>query len=218
MFLNIVGCILIFILSILLAWPLAGYMNKVYKGTKSLLDFLGPLEKFIFKICRIDPLKEMDWKVYLVALIIINGVWLVYGFVILLFQGSLFLNPAHNPSMGWQLALNSAVSFVTSTNLQHYSGETGATYLSQLAVFMFLQFVSAATSLSAGVAIVRGLASNSALTIGNFYSDFVKSCTRILLPLSTIAGIIFIFNGMPMTFKGPDKMGLIVVVFVYRAL
>ena len=105
--------------------------------------------------------------------------------------------------MEWTLAFNTAISFLTSTNLQHYSGETGASYLSQLGVFTFLQFVSAATSLCAGVAIVRGLASGSIATLGNFYNDFVRSCTRILLPLCIVTAIIFIFNGMPMTFNGP---------------
>src|SRR6202142_1110728 len=162
MFQNSIVCILIFILSVLLALPAGAYMNKVYKGRNSFLDFLKPFENFIFKICRIDPLKEMNWKQYLIAMAVINAVWLVFGFVILIFQGSLFLNPAGNPSMEWSLGINSAISFLTSTNLQHYSGETGATYLSQMAVFMFLQFVSAATSLSAGIAVIRALANKTA--------------------------------------------------------
>jgi K+-transporting ATPase ATPase A chain len=157
MFQNSIVCILIFILSLLLALPAGAYMNKVYKGRNNFLDFLKPFENFIFKICRIDPLKDMNWKQYLIAMAVINAVWLVFGFVILIFQGNLFLNPAGNPSMEWSLAFNSAISFLTSTNLQHYSGESGATYLSQMGVFRFLQFVSAATSLSVGVAVVRGL-------------------------------------------------------------
>jgi K+-transporting ATPase ATPase A chain len=108
--------------------------------------------------------------------------------------------------MDWSLALNSAISFLTSTNLQHYAGETGATYLSQMAVFMFLQFVSAATSLTAGIAVVRGLTSGTGSDLGNFYKDFVRSLTRVLLPLSVIVAVLFTFNGMPMTFRGPDKL------------
>lgn len=196
----------IFLIAVLLAFPVALMMKKTYAGEKNFMDFLLPFERFIFKICRIDPVREMDWKNYLSVLMLIQVCWFVFGFVILLIQGHLFLNPAHIPNMEWTLAFNSAISFLTSTNLQHYSGETGASYLSQLGVFTFLQFVSAATSLCAGVAIVRGLASGSIATLGNFYNDFVRSCTRILLPLCIVTAIIFIFNGMPMTFKGPKEI------------
>jgi potassium-transporting ATPase potassium-binding subunit len=181
-------------------------MNSVYKGRNSLLDFLQPFENFIFRSCRINPLKEMNWRQYLIAMGILNGVWVVYGFMLLMLQGSLFLNPAGNPSMEWSLAVNSAISFLTSTNLQDYSGETGATYLSQTAVFMFLQFVSAATSLAAGVAVVRGLVARTRTSLGNFYSDFLRSLTRILLPLCIIAAILFAFSGVPATFKGPQQI------------
>lgn len=206
MFQNALVCILIFTVSLLLAWPLGAYMNKVYKGRDSFLDFLKPVEKFIFSVCRIDPLEEMTWKQYLIAMAVINGVWLVYAFVILIFQGSLFLNPAGNPSMEWSLAVNSAVSFLTSTNLQHYSGESGATYFSQIGVFMFLQFVSAATSLAVGVAVVRGLVAKTRTSLGNFYHDFVLSLTRVLLPLCIVTAILFLFSGVPMTFNGPQKI------------
>jgi len=148
----------------------------------------------------------MDWKQYLSAIFVINSIWLVWAFFILIFQGELFLNPAHNPSMEWSLAINSAVSFLTSTNLQHYSGETGATYLSQIAVFMFLQFVSAATSLAAGIAVVRGLVNKTASDLGNFYKDFIRSLTRVLLPLSVVVAVFFMFRGMPMTFDGPHTI------------
>ena len=203
---NIIGAVLMFIIAVLLAIPVATLMKKTYNNEKSFMDFILPIERFVFKICRITPGVEMDWKKYLSTLLLIQIFWFVFGFVVLLIQGHLFLNPAHVPDMEWTLALNSAISFLTSTNLQHYSGETGATYLSQMSVFMFLQFVSAATSLCAGVAIVRGLAANSVSALGNFYNDFIKSCTRILLPLSFIVATIFIFNGMPMTFKGAKEV------------
>ncbi len=195
-------CCLLFLASALLAWPIGRFMSKVYSGNANRLDFLKPFEQFIFKTCGIDPAREMGWKQYLWAMVVINAVWLVFGFLVLLFQGRLFLNPAGNPSMEWTLALNSVISFITSTNLQHYAGESGATYLSQTGVFMFLQFVSAATSLAVGVAVVRALASRSTAHLGNFFSDFVLSLTRILLPLSVIAAILFLFCGVPMTFEG----------------
>ena len=203
---NIIGAVLIFIIAVLLSIPVATLMKKTYNNEKNFMDFMHPVERFVFRICRIDPGKEMDWKKYLSTLLLIQLFWFVFGFVVLLVPGRLFLNPAHVPDMEWTLALNSTISFLTSTNLQHYSGETGATYLSQMSVFMFLQFVSTATSLCAGVAIVRGLSANSASTLGNFYNDFIRSCTRILLPLCVIVATIFIFNGMPMTFKGPKEI------------
>ena len=203
---DILGALFIFISAVLLAIPVATLMKKTYSNEKNFMDFMQPLEGFILKICRIDPAKEMDWKKYLSTLLLIQVSWFVFAFVVLLIQGHLFLNPAHIRDMEWTLALNSAISFLTSANLQHYSGETGATYLSQLSVFMFLQFVSAATSLCAGVAIVRGLSASSTVTLGNFYNDFVRSCTRILLPLCIVVASIFMFNGTPMTFNGPKEV------------
>src|ERR1700722_17556433 len=116
MLLNSLSCILIFVVSLLLALPLGTYMSKVFSGDKNLLDFLKPFERFIFKTCSINPLQEMNWKQYLIAMAVINSVWLVYGFIILMAQGKLFLNPAGNPSMEWSLAINSAISFITGTN------------------------------------------------------------------------------------------------------
>ena len=203
---DLFGFLLIFLFTVFIALPFGRYMKKVYGNEKSILDFLRPLENFIFKLCHIDPDAPMTWKKYLIALLTIQVFWLIFAFLMLLFQGKLFLNPSAIPGMEWTLALHSAISFLTSTNLQHYSGESGASYLSQTAVFTFLQFVSAATSLAAGVAIVRGLRADSNPGVGNFFSDFLKSCTRILLPLSVIVAIIFMALGMPMTFKGSAKV------------
>jgi len=206
MFIDCLGFLLIFILTLLMAIPLGRYMKRVYNNDKSPLDFLLPLEKLIFKLTGIDPEKSMNWKEYLLALIAIQLVWVLPALLVLMLQGKLFLNPAHIPGMTWDLALNTTISFLTSTNLQHYSGETGASYLSQTSVFTFLQFVSAATSLAAGVGIVRGLTADKDTGIGNFFKDFLRSCTRILLPLSILAAMVFMVAGMPMTFKGPQKL------------
>ncbi|WP_428327848.1 potassium-transporting ATPase subunit KdpA [Mucilaginibacter sp.] len=200
------GFIVLFLVTLLLAVPLGGYMKRVYKHDKSFLDIISPVETWLFKICGIDQEKSMDWKQYLLALLCVQLVWILPAFILLILQGSLFLNPAHITGMEWSLALNSTISFITSTNLQHYAGESGASYLSQIGVFTFLQFVSAATSLAAGVAIVRGLTADPGTGLGNFFNDFLRSCTRILLPLSVIVAIIFMIGGVPMTFKGPDKV------------
>jgi potassium-transporting ATPase potassium-binding subunit len=204
--LGSIGSLIILVMAIVLARPLGSYLSRVYKGEKTALDFLIPAEKFIYRICRIDPQAQMNWRKYLCCILVINLIWFIWGFAILLVQGKLWLNPAGNPSMDWSLALNSAISFLTSTNLQHYAGETAATYFSQLTVFMFLQFVSAATSLAAGIAVLRGLQAKSGSELGNFYVDFVRSLTRVLLPLCLVTAILLLCGGIPMTLQGPHRI------------
>ena len=197
--------IIILLSSITLAWIIGKYMAKIYSGIRTASDFLKPFENSILNFCKINPAAEMNWKQYLSSFLIINAVWFLWGFILLLIQGNLPLNPAHVPSMEWTLAFNSAVSFLTSTNLQHYSGETGASYFAQVAVFMFLQFVSAGASMAAGIAVLRGIKRKTTTTIGNFYNDFILSITRILLPLCIIVALLFALRGVPMTFKGVDN-------------
>ena len=124
----------------------------------------------------------------------------------LVFQDKLPLNPDGNPGQSPDLAYNSIISFVTNTNLQHYSGESGATYLTQLFVFNFLQFVSAATGIACLIAVFNGLKEKTTNNLGNFWRIFIKSTTRILLPLSIIVAIILAFNGTPTSFAGKDTI------------
>ena len=203
---EILGVILMFGLTVALAIPLGKYIAKVYAGEKSLLDFFAPLENFFFRISGIDAKREMTWKESMVALLTINLVWFLFAMFILMCQGWLPLNPDGNPSMSPHLAFNSAISFLVNCNLQDYSGETGATYLSQLVCFMFLQFVSAATGLAAAAIVFNAFKARTTKTLGNFYDYFMKSLTRILLPLSIVVAILFLLNGMPMTFHGKDTI------------
>lgn len=129
---ELFGVISIFILSILVAIPFGKYIAKVFTGDKTLLDpIFNPIEKFIFKLSGINATEEMNWKQHLKALLSVNMVWFFFCFFILLFQGSLFLNSDNNPNMSPDLAFNTAISFLVNCNLQHYSGETGLSYLSQ---------------------------------------------------------------------------------------
>src|SRR4029079_5431830 len=169
-------------------------------------DFMSPLEKFIFRICGIDPRKGMNWKEFLKAMLTINLLWFVYGFFVLIFQDKLPLNPDGNPGQTPDLAYNSIISFVTNTNQQHYSGESGATYLTQLFVFNFLQFVSAATGIAALVAVFNGLKEKTTNNLGNFWSIFTKTITRILLPLCIIMAVLLAFNGSPTSYAGRDTI------------
>ncbi len=203
---EILGVVFMFGLTLLLAIPFGRYIANVYKGEKSLLDFFAPLEKLFFRISGINAEREMTWKESMVALLTINLVWFLFAMFVLMAQGWLPMNPDGNPSMTPDLAFNTAISFMVNCNLQHYSGETGVTYLSQLICLMFLQFVSAATGLAAAAIFFNALKERTTDKLGNFYNYFMKSLTRILLPLSVVVAIIFLFNGMPMTFEGKDTI------------
>jgi len=203
---ELLGVITVFLLTIVLAIPLGKYIAKVFTGDKTFLDpVFNPIEKLIFKISGIDNQEEMNWKQHLKALLSVNMVWFFLCFFILIFQGNLPLNPDGNPSMAADLGFNTAISFLVNCNLQHYSGETGLSYLSQM-MLMFLQFVSAAVGMAAAAMVFNAMKDRTTEKLGNFYNYFIKSCTRILLPLATIVAIILVFSGTPMTFEGKDKI------------
>lgn len=138
-----------FLFAVLTAVPLGRYLARVLCGERTWTDFLAPLERQLFRLSGIDPTRQMSWQQHLQALLSINLVWFVYAFVLLFTQGALPLNPDGNASQSAELAWNTAISFVVNCNIQHYSGESGAMYLTQLAGLMFLQFVSAATGIAA---------------------------------------------------------------------
>lgn len=203
---EILAIIAMFTLSVLLAIPFGKYIAKVYGGERTLLDpVFNPIEKVFYKVSGINPETEMNWKEQMTALLTINLVWFLLGMLILMTQGGLPLNPDNNPSMSAHLAFNTVISFVVNCNLQHYSGETGLSYLGQLWL-MFLQFVSAGTGMAAAVVLFRAFRDKTAITLGNFYDYFVKSCTRILLPVSFVIAVILAFEGTPMTFEGKDTI------------
>ena len=200
------GIIFIYLATIALAIALGKYIAKVFKGEKTWFNFMAPLEKLIFKLSGIDPNREMNWKQHLKALLTINVLWLFYAFFCLLFQGHLPLNPDKNPSQTPDLAFNTALSFLTNTNLQDYSGESGATYYTQLFVFTFLHFVSAATGLAAMMVVFKAMKGKITDKLGNFWDFFLKSITRILLPLSVVVAVILAFNGTTTSYKGKDTI------------
>jgi potassium-transporting ATPase potassium-binding subunit len=199
-----IGIIFIYLATIALAIPLGKYIAKVFKGEHTWFDFMAPLERFIFKFAGIDPNREMNWKQHLKALLTINVIWLFYAFFCLLFQSHLPLNPDANPNQSPDLAFNTALSFLTNTNLQDYSGESLATYFTQHFVFMFLHFVSAATGLAAMMVVFKAMKDKITDKLGNFWDLFLKSITRILLPISFVVALILAFNGTPTSYKGKD--------------
>jgi K+-transporting ATPase ATPase A chain len=201
---EISGVVFTYLLTLALAIPLGRYIARVFKGEKTWLDFMAPLERFIFRFSGIDTKKEMNWKQHLFALLTINSVWLIYAFVCLMAQGHLPLNPDGNTGQSADTAFNTAISFLVNCNLQHYSGESGATYFTQHFVFMFLHFVSAATGIAALIVLFRALKDKVTDKLGNFWDYFVKSITRILLPISFVIAVIFAFNGMTTSYAGKD--------------
>ena len=181
---EILGVALQIILMVVLAYPLGKYIAKVYKGEKIWSDFMVPIERTIYRVCGINPEEEMNWKQFLKSLLILNAFWLVWGMILLVSQGWLPLNPDGNGAQSPDQAFNTAISFMVNCNLQHYSGESGVTYFTQLFVVMLFQFITAATGMAAMAGIMTSIAAKTAKTIGNFWRFLVLSCTRILLPLS----------------------------------
>ncbi len=203
---EVLGTILIFLITLLLAYPLGKYIAKVFNGEKTITGFMSPLERLFFRVSGIDPNESMNWKQLLKAMLTINLLWLVYAMFLLIFQGKLPLNPDGNPGQTPDLAFNTAISFLVNCNLQHYSGESGLTYFTQLFVITFLQFVSAATGIALLVALFNGIKEKTTQNLGNFWNYFVKSITRILLPLSIIVAVILAFNGTPSSYDGKDNI------------
>ncbi len=202
---EILGVIVMLTVMVLLAIPLGRYMGKVFEGEKTWLDpVLNPLDKLFFKLGGIKPEKEMTWKQHLAALLTINLVWFLFSMLALMNMSWLPLNPDGNPSMSADLAFNTTISFVSNTNLQHYSGETGVSYLGQLILTLF-QFVSAGVGIAACVVVFKAMKEKTTDKLGNFYNFFIKACTRVLLPLSIVVAIILVFNGTPMNFEGKGQ-------------
>lgn len=204
---EILGVIAIFLLTAILAIPFGRYCSKIFKGEKTLSDFMFPIERLIYRLSGIDWKKQMDWKEAMKAMLVLNLIFFLAAITILLTQGyHPFWNPDGIAGMEPTTAFNTAISFMTNTNLQHYSGETGASYLTQLLVFCFLQFVSAGTGIAAMAMLFKGIAQKQSGDLGNFYKLFLKSCTRILLPVAFVVALILIWEGTPSTFKGADTV------------
>ncbi|MBK8785122.1 MAG: potassium-transporting ATPase subunit KdpA [Chitinophagaceae bacterium] len=199
---EILGVLLMYLLTVALAIPLGRYVGKVFEGDKTWLDRLfNPIDRVFFKLSGIDAKKEMNWKQHLVALLTINLVWFLLSMFVLMNMSWLPLNPDANPSMSADLAFNTSVSFVSNTNLQHYSGETGLSYLGQM-ILMLWQFISAATGIAICAVVFRAMKERTTDKLGNFYNFLVRSATRILFPLSIVVALILVFNGTPMNYEG----------------
>jgi len=199
---ELFGIVASFALMLVIGIPLGKYLAKMFAGEKVWTDFLKPLENGIYKLSDINPNEPMNWKQFLKAMMTINLLWLVYGFFVLMNQDKLPLNPDGNPGMTADLAFNTIISFVVNCNLQHYSGESGASYFIQHFIFMFLHFTSAATGIACAVGVFKAFRDKTTTDLGNFWSYFLKAITRLLLPLSIVVALILTFNGTPASYAG----------------
>ena len=187
--------------------PLGRYVARVFTGQRTWLDpVLGPVERVVLRVVGVRAVEEQDWRQYGTSLLVSNLVMWLATFAVVTLQKHLPLNPDGIGSMEPTLAFNTISSFVTNTNLQHYSGETGLSYLSQMIVITFLQFVTAATGVAACVAIIRGLGGNRLTSLGNFYVDVTRATLRLFLPLSLLVAVVLLWQGTPMTFEGAAKV------------
>ena len=194
--------VLTLILYLILVIPVGRYLYHIAAGKHTFADpVLDRVDGAIYKLGGVDPHKGMNWKQYAMALIGTNAVMIAIGYIILRLQSLPLLNPNGIEGMEPTLAFNTIISFMTNTNLQHYSGESGLSYLSQMLVIIFMMFVSAASGYAACVAFIRGLAGKTKDNVGNFFADLVRITTRVLLPFSLIGGLLLVWQGVPQNFS-----------------
>lgn len=183
--------------------PTGIYMYHITAHKHTFADpVFDKVDNFIYKITGVDPSKDMDWKEYVISLILTNLVMIGLGYLVLRLQGLFAYNPNGIGNMEASLSFNTIISFMTNTNLQHYSGESGLTYLSQMIVITYMMFVSASTGYAACAAFIRGITGQSKTSVGNFYTDFVRITTRILIPFSLVGGLILVWQGVPQNLSG----------------
>lgn len=198
------------VILIILAIPLGSYIGKVMNGEKVFLSkLLSPCEKFIYKIMKIKDDEEMNWKKYTGCVLVFNGIGLIFLFLLQLFQGHLFGNPQKIPGVSWDLSLNTAISFVTNTNWQAYSGESGLSYLTQALGLTVQNFVSAATGIAVLFALIRGFIKVKSKGLGSYWVDMTKIILYILIPLNIVLSIGLVSQGVVQNFKSAEIVQLL---------
>lgn len=203
---EMLGIVVMYVALVLMAIPLGKYMGKVFSNEKTWPDVVfNPLDKLFYKLGGVNQNKEMNWKQHLVALLTINLFWFLISMFVLTNMSWLPLNPDANPSMSGDLAFNTAVSFITNTNLQDYSGETGMSYFGQLTLMLWM-FISAGCGIAIAAMVFSAMKEKTTDKLGNFYFLFVRSCTRVLFPIALIIALLLVFNGTPMTFAGKESI------------
>lgn len=183
---------------ILLVKPLGGYMTRVYNGDRTLLSpVIGPIERVLYRLAGTDEKEEQHWTAYAAALLFFNLAGFIALYFLQRFQGALPFNPAGMGEVGPELAFNTAASFVSNTNWQSYGGESTMSYLTQMAGLTVQNFVSAATGIAVAMAVIRAFSRKSVKTLGNFWTDLVRSIFYVLLPICIIGTLVLVWQGVP---------------------
>jgi potassium-transporting ATPase potassium-binding subunit len=206
------GVLLVVFLGLLLLCtkPLGGYIARVMEGRPSLaLKIGGPIEGLIYRVCGIDPRAEMRWTEYAIALLLFNVLGAAAVYALQRLQLHLPFNPQKLAAVSADSSFNTAVSFITNTNWQGYSGESTMSYLTQMAGLAVQNFLSAGTGIAVAIALIRGFARHSAQTIGNFWVDLTRSTLYLLLPLAVVLAIALASQGVIQNFDGYKDASLI---------
>ncbi|MCX5795623.1 MAG: potassium-transporting ATPase subunit KdpA [Elusimicrobia bacterium] len=199
---NLLQCAVYLAALLALSKPLGTYMARVYEGrAPGLGRALGPIERLIYRLCGTNPDEEMSWQTYALAMLLLNAAGIFAVYLIQRVQQHLPLNPMHLGPVAPDSSFNTAVSFVTNTNWQDYTGETTMSYLTQMLALTVQNFLSAATGIAVAVALIRGFARKQMQTIGNFWVDMVRTTLYILLPMSAVFAIVLVWQGSPQTLK-----------------
>jgi K+-transporting ATPase ATPase A chain len=197
--------IVYFVVLILVAKPLGLYMLQVYQGRRTLLSpVLAPLERLLYRLAGVHPEEEMSWASYAVAMLLFNLLGIVFLYLLLQAQGALPLNPQRLGAVAPDLALNTAVSFVTNTNWQNYGGESTLSPLTQMLGMTVQNFLSAATGMAILVAFIRGFTRHNTRLLGNFWVDLTRSVLYILLPLAVVLAMALVSQGVVQTFAASE--------------
>jgi K+-transporting ATPase ATPase A chain len=193
--------LLLFLLVLACVKPAGAFMARVFSGERVFLTpIIAPIETGLYKVCRIDPKREMGWKSYVLAVLGFSVVGFAYLYTLLRTQAYLPLNPQHFGNVAPDLAWNTAISFLTNTNWQFYSGEATLSYFTQMSGLAWHMFVSAAAGIAIAVAVIRGFVGTTTKSLGNFWVDMTRAMLYILVPISIVGGLILIFQGVPQNF------------------
>jgi K+-transporting ATPase ATPase A chain len=194
--------------------PLGRYMARVYVGTVPVLErVVGPIERWLYRLCGIDRSAEMSWRQYAICALMFSLVSFVAVYVVQRVQGSLPLNPEGFPAVSPDSSFNTAVSFTTNTNWQGYGGETTMSYLTQMLALSVQNFVSAGAGMAVLVALIRGFTRHTTATIGNFWVDLVRGTLYILMPLSLILAVALVSQGVVQSFGSYQEVALLEPTF-----
>jgi K+-transporting ATPase ATPase A chain len=190
--------------------PIGAYMARVFEGdAKRAQKVLGPIERLLYRVLRIDPTEEMSWKTYAVAVLLFNFLGVVVVYALQRLQGSLPGNPQGLGAVSADSSFNTAVSFVTNTNWQGYGGESTMSYLVQMTGLAVQNFLSAATGLAVLIALVRSFSRKTSSTVGNFWFDLTRSTLYILLPLALVVALVLVSQGVVQTFSSYGTASLL---------